>query len=171
MRRAFAIVAGFDLAVIIFCLGSGNTVWLLNTQVGFVTSALVILGSFFGYKKMVATRIQSGDMPYQKDTLDKIEDPYELYDEEQPQQEGDFKAVIKEEKQKLKDNKRSILQVMRDSKASLSIYRIGSYLLLFIGFMILNNKELLHAQSYLFGVVTAPLVMMASSYFTKQQES
>ncbi|MGM0622769.1 MAG: hypothetical protein ACQESH_01985 [Campylobacterota bacterium] len=170
MRRALAIVAGFDLAIIVLCLGSGNVVWLLNTQVGFVTSALVILGSFWGYQRMVKTRVDGGEVPYQKDTLDKIEDPYELYDEEQAQQDRDFKEVIKEEKQKLKENKRSLMQVIRDSRASLSIYRLGSYLLLFIGFMILNNKELLHAQSYLFGVVTAPLVMMAGSYFARQQE-
>jgi len=60
--------------------------------------------------------------------------------------------------------------VMKDSKASLSIYRLSSYLLLFIGFMLLNNKGYFHPQSYLLGIFLAPIVIIGATYFFAKKE-
>lgn len=173
MTDSLKIVAGVDALIIAGCLLSGNMHWLLNTQVGYISAALVVYGSFFGYKRMIDARVNAGDNSFQRDYLDKIEDPYDLDDEDEQSfesEEKDFKQIVKEEKEALKNKKRSVLEVIRDSRASLSIYRLVSYLILFLCFMVLNTKGLLHIQSYLFGVVIAPLVVIGSSYIVKAKE-
>jgi len=169
MIKSIKALIFFDLLIILACLVSSNFVWLINTQVGFITSALVVYGSFMGYKKMVNARIEAGDIPYQKDIIDKIEDPYEL-DDKKENTLKEFKEIFKEEKEALKKNKRPLTQVIKDSKASLSIYRLSSYLLLFVGFMVLNNKGYFHPQSYLLGIFLAPIVIIGATYFFADKE-
>ncbi len=153
-----------DLGIILCCLLQGQMIWLLNTQVGFITSSLVIFGSFLGYRRMVQRRVEAGDVPYERDVIDRIEDPYELDEEIEEAQEQDFKEVVKEQKRKQKENKRSMMQVMKDSKGAMSLYRVISYLLLFVGFVALNNNGLFHTQSYLFAVILAPIVIILLAY-------
>lgn len=168
MIKTIQALIAIDILIIALCLVSGNFVWLINTQVGFITSALVVFGSFMGYKRMINARIDAGDLPYQRDLIDKIEDPYELDDDRDDTR--DFKEIVKEEKEKQKRNKRPLMQVIKDSRASLSIYRLSSYFLLFVGFMVLNNKEYFHAQSYLVGIFLAPLVIIGATYFFADKE-
>ena len=56
----------------------------------------------FTYRKMVDNQVASKSVDEQRDLLDKIEDPYELYDDEPlneaPVEELDLKAIVKEEK-------------------------------------------------------------------------
>lgn len=163
------IAVGILLGIVSFLLGNLN--WFLNLEVGYITSALVIYGSFLGYKKMVFSRVDAGDMGddrFERDYLDKLQDPYDLDDEKDSDAfEKDFKKAVKEEKEALKKEKRPLLQVIKDSRASLSVYRLISYALLFLSFMVLNTKELLHVQSYVFGIVIAPIVVIAASYYFK----
>ncbi len=157
MIKAIKALAAADVGIIVFCLLSGQSLWLINTQVGFITSAFVIFGSFMGYQKMVEARLQSGDVPHQKDVIDKLDDPHDLYGEDEQKHE-DAASMLKEEKKRLKENKRKFTEVMKDSKAGLSIYRIASYGAFFTGFLYLSNQQLLHVNSYLFGVLSAPLL-------------
>jgi hypothetical protein len=171
MTDSLKIVAAFDALVIVVCVLSGNFHWLLNTQVGFITATAVVYGSFFGYKKMINARVEAGDNSFQRDYLDKLEDPYDLDEPFEPSDETkEFKEILKEEKEALKNQKRTIAQVIRDSRASLSIYRLVSYAVLFVSFMVLNTKGALHVESYLFGVIAAPIVVIAATFYVKAKE-
>jgi hypothetical protein len=147
--------------------------WLLNTQIGFVSSALVLGASMFSYSQMVYSRLESGTaVPTDdRDEIDKMEDPYDLYGEDAPIDEAfQLKEAIKEEKQRMKQNRRSAYQIFKDSRASLSILRLGAYLLLFIGFFYLSRNQLLHIPSYLVAM-TLPIVIIVGLLLTQKEEA
>ena len=53
---------------------------LINTQVAFVCSMIIIFASFFSYKDMIEKRLENGEIPEERDELDKIDDKYGLFD-------------------------------------------------------------------------------------------
>jgi hypothetical protein len=57
---------------------------LLNTQIGFISATLVMIASMISYKRMVDARVENEvvTMDIDKDVIDKLEDPYDLYSEE-----------------------------------------------------------------------------------------
>jgi len=152
-----------DIGVVLFCLLSGNRDWFINSQVGFITSSLVVFASLISYRNMVKKSLDNGIVVSQdnRDTISKIEDPHDLYSEEK-EDNKDFREIVKEEKEKLKKNKRSFLQVAKDSRASFSIYRLGAYGLLILGFFYLNNSHKLDISSYLFGLSLPPIVVIVT---------
>jgi 23S rRNA maturation mini-RNase III len=95
--------------------------------------------------------------------LDKLEDPYELYDEELKQDDSEktLVEVVKEERQNLKKSRRSVWQTTKDSKASFSFYRLGSYLILIFGFFYLNNNQLLEIPIYLVSLAIPSIVIVS----------
>jgi len=50
--------------------------------------------------------------------------------------------------------------VLRDTKAALSVYRVGAYFLLALGFLYLNRHGVLHIPAYLFSLSLPPLVIV-----------
>lgn len=152
-----------DIGILIFCLLSGERTWLVNTQIGFVSSSLVMFASMISYRNMVQSRVDSGVVIAEenRDTLEKIEDPYDLYSEEEERtQDKTLQEVVKEEREKLKKNRRSVWQVTKDSKAALSFYRLGAYMLLIFGFFYLNNNKFLEVTPYLFALALPPVIVV-----------
>ncbi len=138
---------------------------LYNTQIGYITSALVMVASILSYGRMVNARVEHNIITIDdsKDVIDKLEDPYDLYSEDVIyEEEKDFIETVKEEKKKLKENKRSLYQTIKDTKAALSIYRLGAYAILILGFLYLNRQSLLHIPSYIIslGLPTVIIVWM-----------
>jgi hypothetical protein len=123
----------------------------INMQVAFFSSLFVILGASFAYKKMVRTQVDSGSYEEQRDLLDTIEDPHELYDgkplNETPAQELDLKQIVKEEKAKIKTF--SMASAKQGARGSVSLFRLVPYLFLALGFIALKNNELLDLAVYL----------------------
>jgi hypothetical protein len=155
-----------DIGVVIFCLISGNREWFINSQIGYISSSLVVIASFISYSNMVKKSLKNNVVVPEdnRDTIEKIEDPYDLYskDDNEVEKKDSFKEVIKEEKERLKKNKRSFWQVSKDSRASFSIYRLGAYGLLILGFFYLNNNHKLNISSYLLGLSLPPIVMIVT---------
>ena len=58
-----------DIFLIVISLFMGG-LWLINTQVAFISSMLVIFASFFSYKGMVEKRLEDGDIPKERELLD-----------------------------------------------------------------------------------------------------
>ena len=154
-----------DFGVIIFTLLESNFIWFINTQFAFFSSLFITFASYLSYKNFIDKNVQNLtiDTNYQeRDTIDKIEDPYDLYDEDQDQQEieqkeiskEEFAKVIQEEKQNLK--KDTLKNTFRGLRAYSSIYRIIGYTSLVVGFLYLNNHQLFHTISYLFGLFIVP---------------
>ncbi|MDC7243871.1 MAG: hypothetical protein PQJ44_08160, partial [Sphaerochaetaceae bacterium] len=71
-----------DFGVIFFCLLQDNMLWLINTQSAFFSSIVITLGSYLGYKRNIQRRIDNAQIDEeQPDSIDKIEDPFDLYSE------------------------------------------------------------------------------------------
>ena len=120
--------------------------FFINLQIAFLSSYFIIMGSMFAYKRMVFTQISSENIEEKRDLLETIEDPYELYDET-PTEELDIKAILKEEKKKIKIV--NLKDMKKGSKAGFSLFRLIPYLFLVLGFIALKNNELLNIAVYL----------------------
>ncbi|MDQ1325581.1 MAG: hypothetical protein QG564_705 [Campylobacterota bacterium] len=161
--RIFGLLLLADSAVIFISLIFFDLKILYSTQIGFISSALVVIASFLSYQRMVAARIEKEIIMIDdsKDVVDRVEDPYDLYGEEAAaQEEQSLNKTIKEEKAKLKENRRSLFEVLKDTKAALSVYRLGAYFLLVLGFLYLQRHELLHIPAYLFALSLPPVVII-----------
>lgn len=166
-RKILNTLLVIDIGIILFCMLSGNRNWLYTTQIGFITSALVIAASMASYRRMIEKRLEYGAVPVEdeRDKLDKIDDPYDLYSDEVIAEEKElsreeFVEVVNEEKEKQKANRRSISEVIKDTRAFLSFYRIGAYGLLILGFFYLNRNDYLHIPSYFFALSVPPVIVV-----------
>ena len=144
-----------------------------NLQIGFISSSLVMLGSMMSYAKMVNTRVEHNiiTVDEDKDVIDLVEDPYHLYDDEEiiNDENADLVETIKEERANLKANKRSLSQTLKESRAFLSFYRLGAYLLLILGFLYLNRHQMLDITTYLLALGIAPLtIVVLLTFFSKK---
>ena len=143
-------VVNVGVILVSYLLGGAST--FMNTQVGFITSSLVMLGSMQSYRSLVEGRLNVGSIPDdERDTLDKLEDPYDVYEDEKVEEDSEktLQEVVKEERANLKKSRRSFLQTTKDSKAAFSFYRLGAYVLLILGFFYLNNNKILEIVPYL----------------------
>ena len=165
------IVVDILLVVTTIILFDINTLW--SSQIGFLSSTLVIGSSILAYKRMIDARVDHNIITYDdsKDVIDHLEDPYDLYSEDIAQEdEKDFAEVVKEERKKLK-NDRSVFQTIKDTKAALSIYRLGAYAVLVLGFLYLNRHGLLHIPSYILALGLPPIVIVGMLLRTKEAYS
>ena len=74
--------------------------------------------------------------------------------------EKSIQDVVKGEKARLKKNRRSVWQVTKDSRASLSFYRLGAYAILIMGFFYLDNIEMMNIPSYLTALALPPIIVV-----------
>ena len=120
----------------------------ISAVVAYISASLIIVASMSSYRKMVESRLASGIIPQEeRDELDKIEDPHSLYEE--TNEDKDIQKIIKEEKLKLKQSKRGLRDTLKDSLPALSPIKIGSYLLLAVGFIWLKNSSMMVLYAYL----------------------
>lgn len=143
------LVVDLVLAFIIY-IWKGQ-VWLINAQVAFLSTSLIMLASMKSYKNMVSNALAAGAVTDDgRDTLDKLEDPYDLYDEVgKIEEEKSLVDVVKEERANLKKGRRSIWETTKDAKASFSFYRLSAYAILVLGFFYLNGNQMLELIPYL----------------------
>ena len=164
-----------DLALIIGCLLFANSLWILNTQVAFVSSLLVSIATFLSYKNNVSKRLEneehSIDTLDDRDKIDEIDDPFDLYSEDAPINETqelsahEIKTIIQEEKSKIKQN--SFKNLFKSTTSFVSLYRIFGYVVLVIGFFYLVNNKLFEPMAYLVGLFVVPLSMLLSKLLSK----
>ena len=137
----------------------------INIQVAFLSALFIILGASFTYKRMVDSKLVSQEFEDERDLLDTIEDPHELYDNTIPNEtaveELDLKEIVKEEKAKIKTL--SIKSMKHGVRGSVSAYRLVPYLFLILGFIALKNNELLNIGFYLPSLFLGILVASISS--------
>ena len=123
--------------------------FFLNAQIAFLSSFFIILGSMYSYKRLVERKVELEEYSDDnRDELDKIDDPYDLYDEKEMELESqDIKAVIKEERKRLKANNFKNTKIA--SGATMSAFRIIPYIFLVFGFLGLQNNQNLMIFPYL----------------------
>ncbi len=164
--QKFKIFLIFELLVLATLLfGKGV---FANVQVAFLSSFLIVIASGYAHKRMVEGRVKNGIYADDRDTLDKIDDPHGLFDEEEindaPAEELDLKAIVKEEKKKVKPF--SLGNIKQGAKGSFSLYRLGAYLFLFLGFIALKNNHLLDVKFYLAALLPG---IIAGYLFLKEE--
>lgn len=155
----FLIAQGLILLTFLFSLEA-----FINVEVAFFSSFLIIIGSSLAYKNMVNKDLASGKYEEKRDLLDEIDDKYELYDDEPindaPPEELDLKAIVKEEGAKIKTF--SLSSMKYGTKGGFSLFRLLPYIFLILGFIALQNNEILNLVFYLpalaLGIVIASLI-------------
>lgn len=163
VKKAIKIIGIAEFFVLLSVLYSKT--FFANIQVAFLSALFIILGASFAYKKMVIKDIESGNYEEDRDLLDTIEDPHELYDETEindtPTEELDLKAIVKEEKAKIKTF--SMQSIKHGAKGSVSFYRIIPYIFLILGFIALKNNNILEISVYLPSILLGIIVGSLSS--------
>jgi len=152
-----------DSIVILLSIIFFDIKMLWNTQIGFISASLVMLASMKSYKRMVDARVEHNiiTMDDTRDTIDKLEDEHDLYSEEIVEDDTvDIRDAVKDEKARMKNNRRSVGETIRDTKAALSLNRIGAYVVLILGFFYLNRHELLMVPAYILALTIPMLVVV-----------
>jgi hypothetical protein len=174
-RKIFTVLVIVDVLLLLIALIFFDIKVLYSTQIGYITATLVMVASIISYRRMVNARVkhQIITMDNSKDTIDKLEDPYDLYSDDVTidEEEKSLAQTINEEKKKLKNNRRSVYQSIKDTKAALSIYRLGAYVLLIVGFMYLNRQQLLNIPSYIVALGIPSLILVWIFIKEKEQEN
>jgi hypothetical protein len=176
-RRVIYTLLSVDSGVALFTFLQGNYIWFINTQIAFFTTLGIVFGTYISYRKSVLKRVESYDpQTPQQDDIDKIDDPYQLYDDEESEKssidivnkdEVDEKKLLKEEKANL--NKNTIRNTVKSFGAYSSIYRLVGYLFLVLGFFYLQSNNLLDVASYIIGVSIAPISLIIATFLIKKQ--
>ena len=162
-RKILTVLVIVDVLLLLVSIIFFDMKVVYNTQIGYITSTLVMVASILSYRRMVNARVKHNivTMDDSKDVIDKLEDPYDLYSEDVVEdEEKDFAATVKEEKKKLKENRRTVYQTIKDTKAALSVYRLGAYALLILGFLYLNRQGLLHIPSYIISLGIPSVILV-----------
>jgi len=137
----------------------------LNLEIAFLSAFFIILGSSYSYKKMIDIKASSKEYEDDRDILQKIDDPHELYEEVDEQQKElpediDFKQIVKEEKAKIKTL--SLKNAKYGVKGGLTAMRLVPYAFLVLGFIALQNNNILELVYYLpallIGIIAGSMV-------------
>ncbi len=149
MIAAIKIFLLLQVAILALLVFSFQT--YINFEIAFLSAMTVMLGSMYSYSRLVNNRVGAGDTPLSVDVIDTIEDPFDLYSENEPYDKNmELKDVIKEEKKRIKSQ--PIKNAAIGSGALVSAYRLVPYLFLVVGFIGLNNNQLLSLFPYLSGL-------------------
>ncbi|WP_456450584.1 hypothetical protein [Hydrogenimonas sp.] len=139
----------------------------LNFETGFMSGALVLAASAFGYWQMVSGSEESTPHHELPDIVEQIDDRYGLWEEDPAAAPQDVKALLAEEKARLKKSRRGLKGFLRTAKPALSLYRLGAYLALVAGVFWLIRTDLFEPVAYLVGAGLAPLGAAATLYFKR----
>jgi len=148
----FFIFIGFQLFFI--ALFFNDIVAIKNIEFAYFSALFIIVGAFLSYKKTIKKGVEnfnmSEDLDNDLDTIDALEDPFDLYSKDI--KEKDIPEVLKEEKAK---NKKETLKNMQYSLPTfVSMYRLIPYSLLILGFLYLVNKDEFRAIIFIIGLTT-----------------
>jgi len=126
----------------------------INAEVAFASAFLVLLGSMYGYRRLIRRAMENDTVMPLEDVIEKIDDPYDLYGEEAPAAEEDrpLKEVMQEERARLKANRNTVKNVSKSAPALFSLYRIVPYVILVLGFIALKNNHILDLWYFLPGL-------------------
>lgn len=157
MAKKLALIYLCSNAVLIAICAYFGAVHVLNSQVALISSSLIILASFLGYKKRVAKKIATAD-------ISAFDDVFEDENSRIPSQ---------DEAAKLGNSR---IPNEKTPKIPLRLYEFGSvfsplrllgYVLLILAFFILLKKELFEPLSFLAGIAVMPISALFSAVFIK----
>ena len=158
MAKKLALIYLCSDAVLIAICAYFGAVHVLNSQVALISSSLIILASFLGYKKRVEKKIATADISAFDDVFDDNENS---------------RIPSQDEVAKLGNSR---IPNEKTPKIPLRLYEFGSlfsplrllgYVLLILAFFILLKKELFEPLSFLAGIAVMPISALFSAVFIK----
>ena len=172
MAKKLALIYLCSNAVLIVICAYFGAVHVLNSQVALISSSLIILASFLGYKKRVAKKIATADISAFDDVFDDNENSRIPSQDEVANLEN---SRIPNENE-AKNARNSRIPNEKTPKIPLRLYEFGSvfsplrllgYVLLILAFFILLKKELFEPLSFLAGIAVMPISALFSAVFIK----
>lgn len=157
-----------DAVLIAICAYFG-AVHVLNSQVSLISSSLIILASFLGYKKRVAKKIANADIS----AFDDVNENSRIPSQDEVANLGNSRISNENE---AKNSRNSRIPNEKTPKIPLRLYEFGSvlsplrllaYVLLILAFFILLKKELFEPLSFLAGIAVMPISALFSAVFIK----
>ena len=157
-----------DAVLIAICAYFG-AVHVLNSQVALISSSLIILASFLGYKKRVAKKIATADIS----AFDDVNENSRIPSQDEVANLGNSRIPDENE---AKNARNSRISNEKTPKIPLRLYEFGSvfsplrllaYVLLILAFFILLKKELFEPLSFLAGIAVMPISALFSAVFIK----
>ena len=151
-RFSYAYLLG-DAIVISISLLFGKY-WLINTQTAFICSMLITFAAFYGYKKSIQKGIKNSNSEEFREPLDELLDPYNLYDDEDMQEDenskqkkdGLFKYIVK--------------GFASGISGAINPTRLLSYIILILSFLYLNKANIFNPFAFFIGLSIVPIVSM-----------
>ena len=172
MAKKLALIYLCNDAVLIVICAYFGAVHVLNSQVALISSSLIILASFLGYKKRVAKKIATADISAFDDVFDDNENSRIPSQDEVANLENS-RIHSQDEVAKLGNSR---IPNEKTPKIPLRLYEFGSlfsplrllgYVLLILTFFILLKKELFEPLSFLAGIAVMPISALFSAVFIK----
>ena len=157
-----------DAVLITICAYFG-AVHVLNSQVALISSSLIILASFLGYKKRVEKKIATTDIS----AFDDVNENSRIPSQDEVANLGNSRIPDENE---AKNARNSRISNEKTPKIPLRLYEFGSlfsplrllaYVLLILAFFILVKKELFEPLSFLAGIAVMPISALFSAVFIK----
>ena len=157
-----------DAVLIVICAYFG-AVHVLNSQVSLISSSLIILASFLGYKKRVAKKIATTDIS----AFDDVNENSRIPSQDEVANLENSRIPNENE---AKNARNSRISNEKTPKIPLRLYEFGSvfsplrllaYVLLILAFFILLKKELFEPLSFLAGIAVMPISALFSAVFIK----
>ena len=172
MAKKLAFIYLCSNAVLIVICAYFGAVHVLNSQVALISSSLIILASFLGYKKRVAKKIATADISAFDDVFDDNENS-RIPSQDEVANLGNSRIPNENE---AKNSRNSRIPNEKTPKIPLRLYEFGSvfsplrllaYVLLILAFFILLKKELFEPLSFLAGIAVMPISALFSAVFIK----
>ena len=172
MAKKLALIYLCSDAVLIAICAYFGAVHVLNSQVALISSSLIILASFLGYKKRVAKKIATADISAFDDVFDDNENS-RIPSQDEVAKLGNSRIPNENE---AKNARNSRIPNEKTPKIPLRLYEFGSvfsplrllgYVLLILAFFILLKKELFEPLSFLAGIAVMPISALFSAVFIK----
>ena len=169
MAKKLALIYLCSNAVLIVICAYFGAVHVLNSQVALISSSLIILASFLGYKKRVAKKIATADIS----AFDDVNENSRLPSQDEVANLENSRIPNENE---AKNARNSRIYNEKAPKIPLRLYEFGSlfsplrllgYVLLILAFFILLKKELFEPLSFLAGIAVMPISALFSAVFIK----
>ena len=169
MAKKLALIYLCSDAVLIAICAYFGAVHVLNSQVALISSSLIILASFLGYKKRVAKKIATTDIS----AFDDVNENSRIPSQDEVANLGNSRIPDENE---AKNARNSRISNEKTPKIPLRLYEFGSvlsplrllaYVLLILAFFILVKKELFEPLSFLAGIAVMPISALFSAVFIK----
>lgn len=137
-------------------------------EVAMLSGAMITMGSLYAYRNMIRSKVGEVDLDAHKDSIDMLDDPYDLYEDERDLEIADVKEMIKTEK---KLQKQAVFEnTVKNSSAWVSAYRLLPYAFFAIGFITLQNTHMMHLLAYLVGLAYGIVIgyLVAKEWFVSE---